>query len=124
MHEPVVLTPCEKATSILYDSLYRRHARLQAAAADPVAADLVATLLSEIVGEPGTCVTYLDTKLARIEEEDEEVKEEAEKMVAVVNVDVTPRSVPPRAKGKSGQEKAKKRRKRLGLGLRYRCRDV
>lgn len=109
MHEPVAHTPCEKAASILYDNLYRRHAGLQD---DLVAVDPVATLLSEIVGEPGTRMTYPDTKPARIEEDEEE---KVEGMVTVGNVDVTPRLVSPMVKRRG---KAKERRKRLSLGLR------
>ncbi|KAL0638910.1 hypothetical protein Q9L58_002141 [Maublancomyces gigas] len=105
MHEPVAHTPCEKAASILYDNLYRRHAGLQVTAADPVAVNPVATSLSEIVGEPRTCITYPNTKPTRTEEE------ENEEMVDVdvdVDVDMTPRPVSPVAKrhysrGKKGK---------------------
>lgn len=112
MHEPVAHTPCEKAASILYDNLYRRHVGLQATAADPVADDPVATLLGGIVGEPGARMTYADTKPTRTEEEEKE-----EEMVVVVDVDVTPRPASPVAKKQ--YSRGKKR-----FGLRYRYRDV
>lgn len=56
MHEPVARTPYERAASLLFDHLYRRHAQLGTVMANPAAAELEA------------CATYPKTKPAQKEE--------------------------------------------------------
>lgn len=60
MHEPVAKTPYEKAASLLFDHLYRRHAQLGTAMVNPTAVELEA------------CVTYPKTKPAQKEEGEDE----------------------------------------------------
>lgn len=80
MHEPAARTSYEKAASLFFDNLYRRHAQLEDAVVEPTTVGLEAR------------VTYPETKPAQIEEEE------------VVDADICSPSVSPRAKWRQCQE--------------------
>lgn len=86
MHEPAARTPYEKAASLFFDNLYRRHAQLEDAMVEPAAAEPITVGLE-------ARVTYPETKPAQKEEKE-----------VVDAADMRSPSVSPRAKRRQRQE--------------------